>query len=183
MYDDDDLPRPLGLVPVAGRGSLPFALLEGESLVACASWALGEAEVEILDFDTLWEHVAASERPLVLHDPLCPTTPPTFIARLVEVARADDAVVLGVRPVTDTLKEVEDGRVGGTRDRDEHRQVVSPLVLPARLLRDLDPLTESADLVELARRLQASGERVVQVEAPAEARRIGSVEDLALLSR
>lgn len=181
--DDDELPRPLGLVPVAGRGSLPFALLEGESLVACASWALGEAEVEILDFDTPWEHVVAAERPLVLHDPLCPTTPPTFIAHLIEVARADDVAVLGVRPVTDTLKEVEGGLVGGTRDRDDHLQVLSPLVLPARLLHVLDPLTESADLIELSRVLQGLGERVVQVEAPAEARRIGSVEDLALLSR
>ena len=33
--DDDDTTRtPVGLVPVEGRGSLPFALLHGESLVA-----------------------------------------------------------------------------------------------------------------------------------------------------
>lgn len=182
MYDDDP-PRPLGLVPVEGRGSLPFALLEGESLVACASWALGEAEVEILDFTVPWEDVVAAERPLVLHDPLCPTTPPAFIAAMVGTALRDDAVVLAVRPVTDTLKQVRGDVVGETHDRDAHLQVVSPLVLPARVLATLDPLTESVDLALLARRLEESGEAVVRAEAPIEARRISAAEDLSLLSR
>ena len=32
----DENPDPLGVVPIDGRGSLPFALVHGESLVAVA---------------------------------------------------------------------------------------------------------------------------------------------------
>ena len=36
--------HPLGIVPTDARGSLPFALVHGESLVAAASWADVEAQ-------------------------------------------------------------------------------------------------------------------------------------------
>ena len=36
------------------RGSLPFALVHGEPLVACAAWALGEAGVHLVDLGTEW---------------------------------------------------------------------------------------------------------------------------------
>ena len=68
-------------MPVEGRGSLPFALLHGESLVAVASWALGEAGVELLDFTAPWADVAGPGSRLVVHDPLCPGTPAAFLAR------------------------------------------------------------------------------------------------------
>ena len=45
----DDVPRGLGLVLDDGRGSLPFALIHGEALVACAAWAVGEARVDLVD--------------------------------------------------------------------------------------------------------------------------------------
>ena len=71
-------------MPVEGRGSLPFALLHGESLVAVASWALGEAGVELLDFTASWADVAGAGEP-----PWCCTTrsarctPASFIAEAV----------------------------------------------------------------------------------------------------
>ncbi len=50
MWDDEDEERPAaGWVPLEGRGSLPYALIHGESLVACAAWALGEAEVDLVE--------------------------------------------------------------------------------------------------------------------------------------
>ena len=62
FFDDDDTTRtPVGLVPVEGRGSLPFALLHGESLVAVASWAVGEAGVDLLDFTASWPDLLARE--------------------------------------------------------------------------------------------------------------------------
>ena len=39
--------EPIGLVPWEGRGSLPFALVYGESLVATASWAMAAAGVPL----------------------------------------------------------------------------------------------------------------------------------------
>ena len=49
MLDDPDDAVALGVVVDEGRGSLPFALIHGEALVACAAWAMGEAGVLPLD--------------------------------------------------------------------------------------------------------------------------------------
>ena len=73
----------MGIVPVYGRGSLPFALVHGEPLVAAASLALEQAGVQLVDFNVPWAELRASGRPVVLHDPLCPLTPPDFIASAV----------------------------------------------------------------------------------------------------
>ena len=43
---------PMGAVVETDRGSLPFALVHGEPLVACAVWALGEAGVFVVDLGT-----------------------------------------------------------------------------------------------------------------------------------
>src|SRR4051794_14234247 len=129
---------PLGWVPVDGRGSLPFALVHGESLVAAASWALGEAGVVLFDASVTFDQVRESGRPLVLHDPLCPLTPVDFIAAAVERADESDAVVVGYRPVTDTVKHATGGVLGETVDRNDLRAVTSPIVLPAAVLARLD---------------------------------------------
>jgi 2-C-methyl-D-erythritol 4-phosphate cytidylyltransferase len=170
-----------GVVPVDGRGTLPFALLHGEPLVAVASWALERADVELVDFTDRWDDVAPAIGCLVLHDPLCPLTPVSFLRSCIDRARADGAVVVGVRPVTDTLKTVsEDGAVGATVDRDELWAVCSPVVLPAAVLARLDDWPETADLARLVERLR---ERVpvTVLEAPPLARRVADESDLALL--
>ena len=113
-----------GLVLEPDRGSLPYALVHGEPLVACAAWALGEAGVTLVDAGTPWSSLVAAGEPVVLHDPLCPLTPPDFLADCVRRAVEHDRVVVGVRPVTDTVKVVEDGYVGATLDRDRLLQVV-----------------------------------------------------------
>ena len=159
------------------RGALPFALVHGEPLVACAAWALGEAGVTLVDAGTQWSSLVVSEEPVVLHDPLCPLTPPDFIAAC--VAAAGDAVVVAVRPVTDTVKVVRDGYVGGTVDREDLLQVVSPVVLPPAVVAQLDGLPTT----DLALLVTALAERfpVVTAEAPATARRISAEDDLRLL--
>ncbi|HRI95839.1 MAG TPA: hypothetical protein PLZ93_09515, partial [Nocardioides sp.] len=97
----------------AGRGHWPFALVHGEPLVAAAAWALGEAGVELVDVGTPWAAFAEAELPFVLHDPLCPLTPPEFLAACVAHAEATSAVTVGVRPVTDTVRELADGPIDG----------------------------------------------------------------------
>ena len=66
-----------------GRGSLPFALVHGEPLVAAAAWAMGEAGVHLVDLGTGWEALVDAGTPFVLHDALCPLTPPAFLVECV----------------------------------------------------------------------------------------------------
>ena len=61
-----------------------------------------------------WDDVLAAGQPLVLHDALCPMTPAGFITECLARAVDLDRVVVGVRPVTDTVKETADGFVGRT---------------------------------------------------------------------
>lgn len=175
---------PLGWVPVEGRGSLPFALVHGESLVAAASWALGEAGVDLFDASVTFDQVRRSGRPLVLHDPLCPLTPVDFIEAAVERAGETGAVVIGYRPVTDTIKHATAGHLGETVDRTDLRAVTSPIVLPAEVVARLDRL-DAADFAALVARLAALGP-ITWLEAPPLSRRVRSeadVADLEALSR
>ena len=176
----DVLPPALGAVVEEGRGSLPFALIHGEALVTAAVWALGESGVTPVDVGTEWEGLQASEEPFVLHDALCPMTPPAFIAECLAKAVASGAVVVGVRSVTDTVKELEGDRLGETVDRTGLVTVCSPVVLPAAVVAELDalPSTDFAALVEAL-----EGRFPVQrVEAPTEARRVSSEDDVAVLA-
>ena len=179
----DDVPRGLGLVLDEGRGTLPYALIHGEALVACAAWALGESGVDLVDATVSWEGLVDSGEDLVLHDALCPMTPPAFIAHCVSTALAREAVVVGVRPVTDTVKtlDIEDGVpvLGATIDRTSLVSVASPIVLPPAVVAALDdwPAGDFAEIAgSLARRFP-----VVSVEAPPVGRRVASPDDVRLL--
>jgi 2-C-methyl-D-erythritol 4-phosphate cytidylyltransferase len=158
MYDEE--PRPLGVVPLDGRGALPFALVHGESLVASASWALGEAEVDLVDFNVDWDLVRTGDRPLVVHDPLCPLTPPAFIASAVALSAATDAVVFGE----------QDG------------SVASPVVLPASVLVLLTRAPDLTDLGAFVDALRARPGVVVRpLAAPSAARRVTEESGIAEL--
>lgn len=190
-YDAVDLFAPVaGVVVEEGRGALPFHLIHGESLVAAAAWAAGEAGVDLLDQTIPWEAIVEREEPLLLHDPLCPMTPPEFLRRCAERAAIEDRVVVGVRPVTDTVKELHPApggeAVGASVDRDALVAVCSPVVLPASLVADLlgdGGALPSTDFVELvaALRQRYGAERVLLAEAPPEARQVVSEADLLVL--
>ncbi|WP_205473713.1 2-C-methyl-D-erythritol 4-phosphate cytidylyltransferase [Nocardioides sp. SYSU D00038] len=172
----------LGTVVEQERGSLPFELVHGEALVACAAWALGDAGVTAVDLGTGWDALVAAGEPFVLHDALCPMTPAGFVAACVERAVAADVVVVGVRPVTDTVKLLGPGDppvVGETVDRDALTAVASPVVLPASVVSSLDGLP-SLDFAVLVAALAARFP-VEAVPAPAEARRVTSVDDVRVL--
>jgi len=181
FYDpfEGEPPPALGIVLDRDRGSLPYTLIHGEALVACAAWALGEAGVTLLDTGITWDAVRRAGEPVVLHDALCPMTPADFIATCVLRALADDAVVVATRPVTDTIKRIADGMVGETVDRSGLTSIVSPVVLPPSVVAALvdEPGTDLAAVVGSL----ATSHRVVLVEAPASARRVSSPEEIALL--
>ena len=175
-----DEPTPsFGLVVDEDRGQLPYTLIHGEALVAAAAWALGEAGVTPVDTGTPWAALAEAGEPLVLHDPLCPMTPPAFVADCVARAEERGCVVVGVRPVTDTVKVVEDGLVGETVDRDGLVCVASPVVLPATVVAALEglPTADFAALVDELRRRYP----VELVEAPPQARRVATADDVRVL--
>jgi 2-C-methyl-D-erythritol 4-phosphate cytidylyltransferase len=177
----DEVPPALGAVVDDDRGSLPYALVHGEALVAAAAWAMGEAGVTLVDTGTPWAALVDADEPLVLHDPLCPMTPPAFIAACVARSVAAGSVVAGVRPVTDTVKVVEDGVVGETLDRDGLVVVASPVVLPPSVVAALDGLP-TTDFAALVAALRARSDVPVELlEAPPAARRLGSADDLPLL--
>jgi 2-C-methyl-D-erythritol 4-phosphate cytidylyltransferase len=169
--------RVLGWVPVEGRGSLPFALVHGESLVAAASWALGEAGVVLFDASVTFDQVRRSGRALVLHDPACPLTPVDFIVEAVDRSEETGAVVVGFRPVTDTVKRVEADHLGETVDRADLRAVASPVVVPSAVLAELERL-DSTDFPALVEELAGKAE-IVWLEAPPLARRVHDEDDLA----
>lgn len=168
-----------GLVVDEDRGSLPYALVHGESLVATAAWALGEAGVTLVDTGTPWSGLVAAAQPVVLHDALCPMTPPDFLGACVERAVEQACVVVGVRPVTDTVKVVADGLVGETLDRSGLVALASPVVLPLAVVAALDDYP-SPDLVALVAHLRRHVP-VELVEAPPAARRVGSLDDVRLV--
>lgn len=174
-----DPPDALGAVVEVDRGSLPFALVHGEALVAAAAWGLGESGVTVVDLPTTWETIRGTREPLVLHDALCPLTPPAFLAHCVATSVRRGAVVVGVRPVTDTVKTVVDGFVGETLDRSGLVTVTSPIVLPAEVIAALDALPATAFDV-LASTL-ADRFPVITLEAPPEGRRVASLDDVRLL--
>jgi 2-C-methyl-D-erythritol 4-phosphate cytidylyltransferase len=186
-YDVVGISDPVaGIVVEEGRGALPFHLIHGESLVAAAAWAAGEAGVDLLDQTVSWDLVVELEQPLLLHDPLCPMTPPEFLRRCAERAAVTDRIVVGVRPVTDTVKEAHGESLGATVDRESLVAVCSPVVLPATVVADLLgdggrlPSTDFVALVTELRRRYGDG-RVDLVEAPPTARRMASAADLVLL--
>jgi hypothetical protein len=184
---DRDVPTPTGIVPTEGRGSLPFTLLHGESLVATASWALAEAGAELLDFNADWSSVQSREAALVVHDPLCPLTPVPFLRTAIAAVCSDDAaphdpglVVVAVRPVTDTVKTLTGGMVGATVDRSALVAVTSPVVLSAAVVAGLPDWPDLCDLGALVRSLGARF-TVSLLEAPALGRRAVDESDVHLL--
>jgi 2-C-methyl-D-erythritol 4-phosphate cytidylyltransferase len=168
---------PLGWVPVEGRGSLPFALVHGESLVAAASWAVGEAGIVLFDASVTFDQIRTSGRALVLHDPLCPLAPVEILGEAVNLAAEVDTVVVGYRPVTDTVKTSDGGTLGATVDRSHLRAIATPIVVPARVLAECDGL-DASDFPTLVATL-AERWGIAWLEVPALARRVRDEEDLA----
>lgn len=144
----------VGVVPLEGRGSLPFVDLHHEPLFLHAVRALVDVEplgghvvvtaeptqvaeaaalleradldVPVQDADRWWARLTGPLT-VVLHDPLCPLVPTWFLSGCLAPGQPDGALV-AFRPVTDTIKTVIDERIVDTLDRDRFGIVTSPVV-------------------------------------------------------
>jgi 2-C-methyl-D-erythritol 4-phosphate cytidylyltransferase len=157
-----------GVVPDEGRGSLPYALIHGESLVATASFALEAAGVTLLDPRADLEIVRDEGVPLVLHDSLCPLTPVDFLMEAIDFARAHGCIVAGARPVPES---------GESDDGDTRVEVTSPIVLPEAVVETLEsiPVGDFAGLVEDWRARWP----LTLLTAPPEGRRIHDADEIS----
>jgi 2-C-methyl-D-erythritol 4-phosphate cytidylyltransferase len=117
--------------------------------------------------------------PLVLHDPLCPLTPVEFLAEAVEYAAEHGSVVVGCRPVTDTVKVVTDGRLGETVDRSELVEVTSPIVLPPAAVEALTEIP-GGDFAALVDEWRGRWP-VTMLKAPPQGRRIHDADEIVVL--
>lgn len=210
------MPETVGVVPLDGRGDLPFvdlhrevlflhavrALLEVDRLDgrvvvtvdpdqrAAAEAALDRSELPALVQDAeAWWRSAAGPRDvpvtLVLHDPLCPLVPGSFVASCLDEAVPDGAgdacelpALVAYRPVTDTIKTVVDDQIADTLDRDRFGIVASPVVFAHHPDPSGPPPT--TDLGELATWLRARGEVALR-KAPSLGRRVDDPSAVNLL--
>jgi hypothetical protein len=212
-------------VPLEGRGSLPFVDLHQQALFLHAVRALldvdavdgrvvvtvgpdqrdavvaalAHADLPVLVEEprTWWRSVAGRVE-LVLHDPLCPLVPASFIAACLREAGTDQdtdedtdqdsdedsdrGALVAFRPVTDTIKTVVEDHIVDTLDRDLFGIVASPVVFGLDgddpVLRDAGPPTE--DFAVLATWLRARGP-VLLHKAPSLGRRVDDASAVNLL--
>lgn len=137
-----------------------------------------------LDADDLWRPRAGDA--LVLHDAACPLLQAETIVHFLESIRSAEpgTALVGVRPVTDTIKEVVDAAVVSTVDRAALAALASPVVVGPELLDPLSAaLPRAGDLVDLGDVVEvlATLGTVVAVEVPSSARRVADREDVHLL--
>jgi 2-C-methyl-D-erythritol 4-phosphate cytidylyltransferase len=205
---DESASRRHALLVVSGRSELAFHDLHGEPLYAHALRALADAvgpvgpvlvgvdehdlrrvradverwrlPVTALVHDHWWSTVR--DHPfggLLAHDVLCPLVTSSFLASVASRADAQPSrAYVAVRPVTDTLKTVVDGKIAGTIDRDGLAAVASPVVVPpALLLEEQPPVTDFAALVTWLR----ARTDVELVKAPSLGRRVEHPREVHLL--
>jgi 2-C-methyl-D-erythritol 4-phosphate cytidylyltransferase len=184
-------PRPtlLTVVPLEGRGDLPFHTVHGTPLVLHAATALaglgpvvvtGEKHqrrwgrtllpgwVDFAEAEEIWD---AHPGRVLLHDSLCPLVPRAFLEEVAGSAGSAAAY----RPVTDTLKVVQDDRTVGTVDREKFGIVTSPLLLVGV---SQQPPTEDFAATVLWLRQRTS---VTLVKAPSIGRRAADLGSLSVL--
>jgi 2-C-methyl-D-erythritol 4-phosphate cytidylyltransferase len=143
---------------------------------------LGQALLSALSLRASGE---SDEPLLVVHDPRCPLVPAAFVREVVARAGArDDGVVVGTRPMTDTVKSVMDGVVQRTVDRERLVVLASPLVMRLAVLRRLaeqPQLAECADLDDVVSFARAAGVVVGWAPAPGLAWRVDDAAGVSVL--
>lgn len=131
---------------------------------------------------------SCSARPggaVLVHDPMCPLVPASYLREVLSRAEADPAAVLmATRPMTDTVKSLVDGAVQATVDRDLLRVLSSPMVAPVEVLCDLAAsgrLGGCADFTDVLDLVRETGTEVSWLLAPPMGRRVSSAASVAVL--
>ena len=115
---------------------------------------------------------------VLIHDAARPFTPHSVIRRCLQAMTADTAVITAVA-VTDTVKEVEGGRVQRTLDRTKLVRVQTPQGFPRAMLRTLydKGLPEGSPPTDEAQIAEAAGFGVNWVEGSFLSRKVTTPED------
>jgi 2-C-methyl-D-erythritol 4-phosphate cytidylyltransferase len=116
---------------------------------------------------------------VAVHDGVRPFVSPAEIDETVRAARENGAAIL-VSPVTDTIKQVEDGRVSATIDRLTLRRALTPQCFRYELLRRAFERAGSLDnsITDESFLVEKLGEPVVLVEGSATNIKLTRPEDL-----
>ena len=124
---------------------------------------------------------AATAEIVAVHDGVRPFVTAEEIEAVVTAAKADGAAIL-VAPVTDTIKQVGDGRVEVTLDRGRLRRALTPQCFRYELLRDAYQQTDVNDpsLTDESALVERLGIPVSIVEGSARNIKITTAEDLAI---
>lgn len=137
--------------------------------------------VVLLSRDRPWDEVRALDVAVVLHDPLCPLLPASAITDAVTASAAAGQIVVGARPVSDTIKTNRGERVGHSVDRDLLVEVASPIVLPALAVSALTSWPDTDSFAVLVQSLRERFE-VRFVEVPTVGRPVQDRSALEVLA-
>jgi hypothetical protein len=194
------------VLPLVGRGDLPFAPLHGRPLHVHALRALvelGARDIAVIvdphQLDQVrrevagvapaarvvgpaewWRGVSAAPTGLLVHDPLCPLASAGFLASVADEAERTGVSAVAFRPVTDTVKTVVADRIQGTIDREGLAGLIAPAVLARAVVEGADGPPPLGDFGELVTWLRARGE-VALVKGPSLARRVDDTSAVNLL--
>jgi 2-C-methyl-D-erythritol 4-phosphate cytidylyltransferase len=186
------------VVPVARAGSLALAELAGEPLLLRALSAVSAAGLDpvvvtddlasvrpvlrdaapLVGIADLAASVGQSGTTLLVHDPLCPLTPPSLLVSM-SGRGADGAAAVAVLAMTDTVKTTTGDLVTATINRAAVAAVASPFVGPTELV--LRAAGTVLDLPGLVRRLWGLVP-IGLVAADALCARVSEASELELLS-
>ncbi len=169
----------VGIVVTEGRIDL-ISRLGGSNLLSSSRATLARAEVTQISTDMAWASVQDLGLPVLLHDPLCPLLAASVLAGAVADS-VTGRIIVGCRPVTDTIKVVTDGRVGQSVDRDLLVEIASPIVLPPHVVATLTDWPDAADFALLVTSLREQFP-VRFVEVPALGRRVDDESALRVLT-
>lgn len=169
----------VGIVVTEGRIDL-ISRLGGSNLLSSSRATLARAEVTQISTDMAWASVQDLGLPVLLHDPLCPLLAASVLAGAVADS-VTGRIIVGCRPVTDTIKVVTGGRVGQSVDRDLLVEIASPIVLPPHVVATLTDWPDTADFALLVTSLREQFP-VRFVEVPALGRRVDDESALRVLT-
>ena len=187
---DTATPQRVRAVVVADPVRTQGMSVHGQPLTAAALAALADwcdavlVGSEACAASTPLEQLCAGADRIVVHDPLCPLLTPAALRACVAALLPGEAVV-GIRPVTDTLKSVTDGLVSSTIERDTVAVLASPVVFAADVVAALSRVLPTAgDLADPVVLVGALSEvcRLRSVTVPSAGRRISDLDDLAVLA-
>ncbi len=191
---------------MVGRGDLPFLPLHGRALLEHGLQALrptvatvlividpehryaveglvGDLSRVIIAPSDSW-HLGLEGGPLLIHDPLCPLTSAGFLEEMLrQIEQRPTGSIAAYRPVTDTVKTVQAGRIQGTIDREKLVAITSPVAVSRRhfdnavALGGAPPLDDFAALVGWLRQHGS----IEFVKGPSMGRRVDDASSVTLL--